>query len=822
VNCTLRVNGDRFALEVDPRSTLLDALRGDLGLTGAKKGCDMGNCGACTVLVDGRAVYACLLLARDCDGRAVTTVEALDANGELDAVQRAFIEADALQCGFCTPGQVMSVKALLEQTRSPSDEQILRAVSGNLCRCGAYRNIVRAARIAAGSVKPETGLRAAGAPQPRLEGRDKVTGRARYAGDIRLPGQLYARVLRSPLPHARIARLDTSRAEALPGVHAVLTSANAPAIPWYDESRLFDRTVRFVGDEVAAAAAESEELAQDALRAIELEYEPLSFAVELEAGTRGEPTLERRGDAERGLREAEVVIDQTYTTQTALHNAMEPHGCTAAWEGDTLVLYESTQGIFSVREEVAAKLGLPEERVRVVTEHMGGGFGAKQIAWKHSVIAALLARRAGRPVQLMLDREAENLAAGNRNATRQRVRLGARRDGTLTAIDVEVLLQGGAYAAGGEASDVIGTYQTLYRCENVRAEQVAVRTNTGPAVAFRAPGHAEAAFALESAMDELARRLAIDPIELRLRNYATRDQRKGKPYTSPQSLRSCCEQAAKAFDWPNRSTPAQGAKKRGIGFAAHDWPGGSGHPPAEARVELDAQGGARIFTGTQDIGTGTRTALCQIAAEALGLPVARVSIALGDTGRGLYAPTSAGSATLATLGPAVRRAALEARQHGSGTGVREANPKDKAIRTCGAQCAEVEVDTETGEVRVLRIAAAHDCGRIINRLLVESQVIGGITQALGYALTEERIVDTRTGMVLNANLEEYKLQTAADLAVLVNATASMPDLEANETGAKGIGEPPLIPTAAAVANAIFDAIGVRVRDLPCKRERLLR
>ncbi len=650
----------------------------------------------------------------------------------------------------------------------------------------------------------------------RIEGPDKVSGRARYAADVRLDRLLYARVLRSPLPHARIARIDTTRAEALPGVHAVLSSANAPTIEWYEESRLFDPTLRFVGDEVAAVAAESDEIAEDALRFIDVQYEALPFTTGLDDGARGKPTSAERGDVERGLREAELVIDQTYSTQTALHNAMEPHGCTAAWEGDTLVLYESTQGIFDVREEVAKKLELPEERVRVVTQHMGGGFGAKQIAWKHSVIAALLARRSRRPVQLMLDRESENLAVGNRNATRQRVRLGARRDGTLTAIEVHALVQIGAYTPGGEDSEVIGTYQTLYRCPNVRAEQIPVRTHTGPAVAFRAPGHAEANFALESAMDELARALSMDPIELRLRNYADEDQTEHKPYTSADSLRRCYEAVRKAMK------TGSSAKNRGIGFAAHDWLGGAGWPPAEVRVELGRGGEARVFTGTQDIGTGTRTALCQVAAETLGIPAERVSIELGDTASALRTTTSSGSTTLASVGPAVRQAALAAKERGTGTGKRGSNRKDKAIRTCGAQAVEVEVDTETGEVRVLRVVAAHDCGRVINPVLVESQVLGGITQALGYALTEERIVDAATGLVLNPNLEEYKVRTAADEVEIVNATESMPDWEANEIGAKGIGEPPLIPTAAALANAIYDAVGVRIRDLPFKREKLAR
>ena len=656
----------------------------------------------------------------------------------------------------------------------------------------------------------------------RIEGPEKVSGAACYACDVRLPRQLYARVLRSPLPHAQIERIDSARAAALPGVAAILTSANAPPISWYEESRLFDTTLRFIGDEVAAVAAESEDLACDALRLLEVRYRALPFTTSLDDGERGEAEVKRRGDLRKGFAEAEVIVEQTYRTQSALHNALEPHGCTAAWEGDTLVLYESTQGMFAVRDEVAEKLGMSQERVRVVTRHMGGGFGAKQIAWKHSVIAALLARQAGRPVQLMLDREAENLAAGNRNATRQHVRLGARRDGTLSAIEVHVLVQSGAYIPGGEDSDVIGTYQTLYRCPNLLAEQVPVRTNTGPAVAFRAPGHAEATFALESAMDELARALAMDPIELRLRNYASVDQQSGKPYTSADSLRRCYERLRHVTNgWGQDKYPDPGVR-RGVGFAAHDWPAGSGHPPAEVTIDLSADGRARLVTGVQDIGTGTRTALVQIAAEALGIAPERVTIEMGDTAPGLHAPTSAGSATLASLAPAVLQAAAQARESGRGRGERRKNRQDKAIRTCGAQCVEVEVDTASGEVRVLRVAAAHDCGRIVNPVLVESQILGGITQGLGYALTEERVVDGALGVVLNANLEEYKVQTIADLAQIVNATESLPDGEANDAAVKGIGEPPLIPTAAAVANAIFDATGVRVRELPVKRESVLR
>jgi CO/xanthine dehydrogenase Mo-binding subunit len=728
---------------------------------------------------------------------------------------------------------------------------------------------------------PEARLTTVGQPHARVEGVEKVTGRARYTYDIRLPGQLYAAVLRSPHPHARVLRVNTARAAALPGVHAVLSVEDGLEIAWYRESRLFDRRVRFVGDEIAAVAAESEELARDALRLIDVEYEPLPFVVDLiRAGQPDAPRLHddkpenisaeqeySRGDPDAGFSEAAVIVEATYTTHTNLHNCLEPHGATASWEGDQLTLWSSTQAIFDVRQEVAQKLRLPEHRVRVIKQHMGGGFGSKQVAWKQDVLAALLSKRAQRPVQLMLDREAENLAAGNRNASIQRVRLGARQDGTLTAIEADIELETGAYSVGGEASDITGIYQTLYHCPNVRTRQVGRYTNVGPTVAFRAPGYVEGAWGLEQAMDELAHKLGMDPLELRLRNYAEGDQEQGLPYSMPDGLRTCYERATGAFGWRDWHAPPGGVKRRGIGLAGHNWMAGAGHPPGYAWVKLNTDGSAEIVTGTQDIGSGTRTGLTQVAAEELGLPMESVTLLLGDTAFGPYAPVSSGSATQATLGPAIRAGAADARRqlleaaaqfleepaarlsvrdgaiwvdgdlHPAasveeitsriaphmiiGLGRRGPNPKDKAIRTFGAQCVEIEVDTATGEISVLRVVSANDCGRIINPRMVESQVIGGVTQGLGFALTEERVVDRARGIVLNANLEEYKVPTVADIPSIEHATVDLPDPHANSTGAKGIGEPPLVPTGPAIANAFFNATGVRIPDAPLTRERVL-
>ncbi len=720
-----------------------------------------------------------------------------------------------------------------------------------------------------------------GKSAPRLEGHDKVTGRARYSYDIRLPGQLYARVLRSPYPHARILAIDTSKAEQLEGVHAILTAANAPEIPWYEKSFIFDRTVRFIGDEVAAVAAESEEIADDALGLIEVTYEQLPHVTDFEraldadapriwpeGNNAGEPKKYTRGDPDAGFLQADITIEGLYHTEVALHNSLEPHGCTALWEGDRLTLWSSTQSVFTVRQEIAEALGLPEHRVRVIKEHMGGGFGAKQISWKHDVIASLLSRESGKPVQLMLDRRAENLAVGNRNGTTQRVRLGALRDGTLTAISADILQGRGAYATGGEASDVSGMYKSLYRCANVATRATSVHINTGPAVAFRAPGHVEAAFALEQAMDELAIALAIDPVELRRRNYAQSEQIEEKPYTLPNGLELCYDRVTEAVGWSAQTKQiSDGSKRRGVGFAAHDWVAGSGHPPGYVWIELLSDGTANIVTGTQDIGTGTRTGLAQIAAEELGLPLDSITLRLGDTGAGPYAPVSSGSATQATMGPAIRSAGQEVRRQflevaavtlnvpierlqvrdGSvwmtdksdpvtsvaeimqkiaphtlqAKGARSPNPANHAVRTFGAQFAEIEVDTETGEITVLRIVTAHDVGRIVNPKIIDSQVVGGVIQGVGFGLTEERILDHRLGRVMNPNLEEYKVPTVADIPRVKHLHIDVADTLANSTGAKGVGEPPLIPTAPAIANAFFNATGVRLRSNPMNRARVL-
>jgi len=504
-----------------------------------------------------------------------------------------------------------------------------------------------------------------GRPLNRVDGRERVTGAARYTYDIQLPGMLYAAMLRSPHPHARVIRLDTSEAERLPGVRAVLSSNNAPDIPWHSGvSKLFGDVVRFVGDEVAAVAADDLETARDALKLIKVEYEPLPFVVDLEEAARPgaprihpqgnilkheggrESELYTRGDIDAGLKSADVVVERTYRTPTALHNSFETHGAVAMWEADELTVWESTQYLFGVRSRLASVLKIPVSKVRVICEYMGGGFGSKGGTSKYSIIASILAKSAKRPVKLMLDRAEESLLTGNRGETLQRVKVGAKKDGSLTAIDLEVLYNMGIY--GTWSGPVAGPAKELYLCPNVRTNTIGVRTNLGTHAAFRAPGYVEGTFALESAVDELCEKLGMDPLEFRRKNHVDVDQASNLEYSSKHLL-ACYD---KAFELAGLQAlpakgalPADGPWRRGIGMAGQMWSGGGG-PPAHALVRINPDGTVEVMTGSQDIGTGTRTALSQIAAEELGVPVESLRYRLGDTQKGPYAPASWGSISL--------------------------------------------------------------------------------------------------------------------------------------------------------------------------------
>jgi xanthine dehydrogenase YagR molybdenum-binding subunit len=669
---------------------------------------------------------------------------------------------------------------------------------------------------------------------------------------------LHAAVLRSPYARARVKRLDLARAREADFV----LGAIGP-----DDCHVLTAEPGFHGAPVAAVALASPRRAREALDLIDVEWEELEPLIDPEEAVRRkqlheDPRRYERGDVDAAFADADIVVEAEYRTQTVLHNSLETHQSVCRWEGDTLEVYISTQWIWGVRDDVADALDLPKDRIRVICNYMGGGFGAKNGAHDQTFIAIALATQTGRPVRCALTRREENLATGNRNSTIQRVRAAARSDGTLVALEGEFV---NAVGWKGWSGPTYGPMEMLYACENVRTLTYGAKLNLPPNAAFRAPGFVEGTFGLECLLDELAARLELDPLEFRARNHADRDLVDDRPYSS-KNLLECYRRAEP--HWVRREevrARSEGSWRRGVGLASQIWYGGGG-PPSYAWVRVGGDGRATVITAMQDIGTGTRTAMAQIAAEELGLPLERVRVSLGDSSRGPYASISAGSSTTPSMGPAVRSAAADAarqiieiaaqRYHleervlslqdgrvvsadgGSwpleevtglledgqilGKGARGPNPTGMQVLTFGIQVADVAVDIETGEVQVERIAAIHDVGRVINPLGAQSQVEGGIIQGIGHTLSEERLVDPRSGLILTQSLDAYKLPTIADVPEIVVDLLDIPDEHLTNLGSKGLGEPPIVPTAAAIVNAIRDATGADVRSLPVSREEMLR
>jgi len=730
-----------------------------------------------------------------------------------------------------------------------------------------------------------------GKPVTRIDAYDRVSGSAQYPSDVILPDMLHAAILSCPHAHAMVKKVDTSAAEKMPGVRAILKDGDVGTnVPWFAgrggfSSRLFDAHCRYEGDEVAVVAADTIYQAWDAVRAIKVEYEVLPQVTSVEEAMKpGAPAVRdggnvippgqpyTRGDVDAGFKASDVVLELTCTTPCELHNPMELHGCVAKWDGPRLTIWESTQGVYAVQTGVARALNIPLANIRVIGHYMGGGFGAKLSPGKYSVLASVLARKTGRPVRLFLSREQVCLSMGNRPANTITLKAGAKKDGTLVALQSKVVGSGGAYSDGGTGS-VDYVIRELYACPNVRCENQAIYTHAGPERPFRAPGHPQGAWALEIMLDHLAARLGIDPIALRLRNITLVSQtRNGNPKYTSTGFADCLKKGADTFGWAEARgrKPAASHLRRGVGVAGGMWQGGGGSPPSTAIVKLFADGSANLNMGASDIGCGTKTWGAQIVAEELGVPLERISIEHADTGTTQFATPSGGSKTVPTESPAIRSAAIEVKQQlfamaaeqlklpaadlelrGAevvsktdatkkvaigqiqafgrrgvivGIGYRLPNPPGSAVNPFGVQFAEVEVNTKTGEIKVLRFLAAHDSGRILNEKMCRNQVFGGVTMGIGFGLTEDRVMDDKQlGKLLTVNLHDYKMPTALDAPADKTMLFVDPqDHGFSNTGAKGIGEPATIPTAPAIANAVFHATGLRLTDAPMSPARVLR
>ena len=669
----------------------------------------------------------------------------------------------------------------------------------------------------------------------RIDAPAKLTGSARYASDIQADGWLYGMILRSKWPAAKILSVNLDQALQLPGIKAAVVVREG------------EFNVRFYGEEIAAVAGTSKQACLDALRALEVKAEVRHEFVVKEDDARkensaqvwegsanaGTPQVHENGAVDTAFPECAAVIEGFYSTPVQLHHPMETHGNTVSWTDDGVTAWASTQGISSVRDGLAGALKLDHSKVRVITEYMGGGFGAKFGAGAEGVLAAKLSRAAKAPVRLMLTRFDQALAVGNRPSSFQKIKLGALADGTLHAFEAENhgtagIGGGGDAGGGGGGADIPMPY--IYKVPNTRVKQSAVAVNAGSARAFRAPGNPPASFGMESAMDDLAVKLGMDPLELRLKN-------------DPSPIRQReYKLGAEKFGWKDKyrkpgSSP--GVVKTGIGCAGGAWPGGGGSKRTQGEATVNPDGSIEFRLGVQDIGTGTRTVIAVVAAEMLGLKPGQITVKVGDT-HYPPGPGSGGSTTCASISPTVNDICTKALQQlQTQSGMADARGDNwfaackklgvdplvvhgtwqeglSASKACGVQFAEVEVDTETGLVTVKKILGVHDCGLIIDTLTLESQINGGIIMGMGYALYEERVMDDLSGVVLNPNFETYKLPGIADVPEIEVILMNMP-----ERGVIGIGEPATVPTAGAIANAVANAIGVRVSSLPITPAKIL-
>jgi CO/xanthine dehydrogenase Mo-binding subunit/aerobic-type carbon monoxide dehydrogenase small subunit (CoxS/CutS family) len=899
------LNGRETTIQVGPGRTLLSVLREDLDLTGTKQACDCeGECGACTVLVDGEAVRSCLMPVERVAGRRVVTIEGLGTREGLHPVQQAFIEQGAVQCGFCTPGMILSAVALLEREPEPSREQIVGAMEGNLCRCTGYSKIIKAIEAAAAAMRGDTPPTTPddpviGGSQTRVDARDKVTGAARFAEDIKMPGLLYAALVRSPLPHARVRRVDGGTAMELPGVIRVLTAAD---VPGHNDLEGYSRnehllaapgdSVRMIGDAVALVVAETPEAAKAAAAAVDVEYEPLPHTYDaLEAISPGAAPIYQdgnllnsetiqHGDLAQAMSDAELVLETHYRTPFMEHSALER---------ETVLSYIDEQGRVTVvggHQEphwaqgwTANMLALPPDGVRVITPPMGGAFGGKQDPWP-LMAGALAAYHVRRPVRLTYSRRESFDASPKRHPYSMDYRIGAREDGTLTGLSLRILANTGAYDADGY---FIPYYALVagggpYRWQAVDAIARVVYTNAPKAGQMRGFGTPQSTLALECTLDELATRLGIDPLELRLRN-AIDDETStylGYPPAETMGYRQCLEsirphyEAALAAAKSWNTAHAGGLLRRGVGLAGMWYRFGKRGPIAsEAHAELHLDGQIALYFSAPDYGQGTTTVMAQLAAEALGLPLDRLHLVNADTARTPDSGIQGASRSTYWVGGAVSSAAgllrsrilqtaaelldqppdvlrlsaegvlapqghllllaevaEEMERIGQSRKVRgvfapqldpqqmDSRPEYLPFFVSGAHLAEVEVHLETGQVQVIRIVAAHDVGRAINPQGVRGQVEGAVLMSLGAALLEEYLPGFSTGF------SDYYLPTMRCAPEIVVIPVEVPSRWGPQ-GAKGLGEAASLPTAPAILNAIHHATGARIRELPATAERVL-
>ena len=894
---TLTVNGTPRQVTASPKTLLMDVLRDQLRLTGTKDGCATGHCGTCMIIQDGKAVRSCLVPMSRAAGSNITTIEGIcDTNGMLHPVQRAYIDQGATQCGFCTPGFIISTLALLEKNPNPTLAEIYDGHKFNICRCTGHNAIIRAIQQAAGQPVPplpgvKAPLRAIGRPLPRPDAVDKVTGKGIFADDLYVEGMLFARALRSKYPHARLKRVDVDRAKTMPGVVTVLTAADIPGrkecgvheIDWpvlcYDK-------VRYVGDAIALVVAESEAAADQAIKLIDVEYEPLPVVTgPKEAHLPDSPVLHEDhptgnvlahfhledGDLAKGFAEADMIVEREYRTQTVEHAFLEPEAGLAVPEANgRITVYCGGQIPFGDREQIAATLNVPPEKIRVINCLIGGGFGGKEDV-SVQIHVALAAWATNRPVKMVWTRKESLITHPKRHATIIKLKTGAKKDGTLVAHEAEIYGDGGAYASLSNHVMLRTTTHAAgpYQVPNVRVNTYAMYTNNVPAGAFRGFGVTQSGFAMESQLDVLAQALGISPLEIRRKNVLRYGKKTiaGQLMTESCGLDQCLEIVAAEIE-RHPFVAVEGDKRRAWGLAcAYKNTGfGSGaYDAAGAEVEVYPDGSAVVRAGAAEIGQGLPTVLAQIVTEELGVPYEKVGVLLSDTDLTPDGKATTASRQTYVTGNAARYASKEVRAMLSQTAAEmlDASPDSlifadgfvssngnrlplsdvaQAARReghlskvtyqyvapttkkyqhfafgFGAQAALVQVDVKTGHTKVLKVIAACDVGRVMNPLALLGQVEGSISMGLGMAIQETFAM--KDGYVLTDSLYKCNLPTIDQTPEVITFFVEE-ETKDGPFGAKGVGELASIPTAPAIVNAIYNATGVRCYSLPADKKRL--
>jgi CO/xanthine dehydrogenase Mo-binding subunit len=714
-----------------------------------------------------------------------------------------------------------------------------------------------------------------GKRQPKVDAWERVSGKAKYASDIYLPGMLYARILRSPYPHARVVNIDAEKAKALPGVKAVLTPKDMPSFRWHADMPILTDTPRFEGDDIAVVAAVDEERAREAIDLIKVDYQILPFVLDPEEAMKpdapkihpqgniigGKPLIIERGDIEKGFQESDLVFENSYRTSLLQHVTSEPRVCVAHWAGGKLTLWDSSQYTFAVQTGVANALKIPMSKVRVICEFMGGGFGDKGSVERYNVLAALLSKKVGLPVKVEFGREESFLATHHRYPTVFHFKYGVKKDGTLSAMSAKVIADMGGYAHFAGAFGCMETVKMVYRCPNLKVEGYSIYTNKPEGGFMRCVGHPMPQFAQEVHMDIIAEKLGMDPVDFRLKNYARLedgDQDKKLPFAS-NGMEECIKKGIEAIGWRQRwqkpgSSP--GPVKKGLGMAVHSCRHGFMTEPSSGMIMINADGTVNVLTGTADIGGGQKGTMAMIAAEELGVPLELVSVTSADTDVTTDTGGTTGSRQTMTGGNGVRLAAADAKKQlleiaakelktdkgnleirdgiiyplGSDKGISLVAVLSKApasivgrgigrvpqgviLHTFAAHFAEVEVDIRSGKVKVIKLVAAHDVGRAINLMAVENQIEGGAIQGMGFGMMEDQILDGKSGVCLNPNVVDYKLFTIKDVPEIHPIVVESVD-PYGPFGAKGVGEPPYSVPAPAIANAVYNAIGVRFNRIP--------